>query len=298
MILQTKHKIFIASLAYHPIRWFRKALGKSDRGKFTRSGLNWELDLGEVVDFMIYLRGAFEPELNRFLRSQLKPGDTVLDIGANVGAHSLTMARAVGKEGAAYAIEATEYAYSKLKNNIGLNPDIGASIRPLHCMLLAELPDDHANNDAVSLPSSWPFATQEPRHGTHQGVYKGVGAARRLTLDALTDECGLTRLDWVKIDVDGNEWDVLAGGKATLSTLKPCLIMEAALDYNEADDIKSFKNIHKLLGDLGYTLFRLSGEALPLSMEGLSRIIPRGSSMNVLALPQGTTPASLNSIDG
>lgn len=284
MLLQTKHKIFLASLAYHPIHRFRGVLGKSDKGCFTRSGFNWELDLGEVVDFMIYLTGGFEASLNQFIKRNLSEGMVALDIGANIGAHTLSMAEKVGSSGQTHAIEATEYAFAKLMRNIELNPSIAGQIKSHHCMLLPPrgLASEQAARNAIH--SSWPFQSKQERHSSHQGVFKSIGKARKMSLDELCSELELKHLDLIKLDVDGNEWDVLSGGTATFTRFSPLIVMEVAPDYHEAGHEKSFPNIHRLLSELGYRFHQLNGKALPETAESLTRSIPAGASKNVVAV--------------
>jgi hypothetical protein len=69
------------------------------RARVRRDGISWDLDLREGIDLYIYLAGRFEWGLSRILTSLVRPGDTVVDVGANVGAHALPLARAAGAEG-------------------------------------------------------------------------------------------------------------------------------------------------------------------------------------------------------
>lgn len=286
MQLKTKHKIQLASLAYYPIHRWRSLIGKTDCGHFKRRGLNWELNLGEVVDFMIYLSGGFESYLSRFILNNLQDGAIAMDIGANVGAHTLAMGKAVGPNGQAHAVEATEYAFRKLKRNIELNPGISGRIHEHHCMLVSSGSNSEGELGQKHIYSSWPFSSKDPRHPTHQGVSKNVGTARTLSLDKLIEELRCKRLDLVKIDVDGNEWNVLSGGEQTLRNFTPLVIIEVALDYNERSAAKGFANVHNFLMDLGYTLFTFKGQKLSNDLEELVRIVPPGTSMNVVAVPK------------
>lgn len=99
MPLSTKVKIRLASLAFHPISGLRRICGKSQQGQFDRRGFTWDLDLSEVVDFMIFLTGSFEGDLDDFMVKNTQDGDVLMEIGANMGAHALPMGRAVGARG-------------------------------------------------------------------------------------------------------------------------------------------------------------------------------------------------------
>ena len=283
MILRTKHKIFIASIAFRFVRILRNVQGKGMQGQFQRAGFNWQLDLREVVDFMIYISGGFEAYLSRFIRNNVKGGDVVMDIGANIGAHTLAMGKSVGASGRVYAIEATEYAYSKLQTNIALNPELSSQVEAIHCILAAS--DNVA--DSFEIHSSWPFESKAERHSSHQGVTKSVGAAPAISLDTLVASHGITRLDFIKMDVDGHEWDVLSGGRQTFERMRPVIVMEIAPDYHDPEHAKGFFNIHRFLSELGYTFHDFNGAVLPQQAKALAATIPDGASKNVVLLPQG-----------
>ena len=294
MILQTKQKIFLASLAYRVVRFTRKAMGKELKGKFRRGSFLWELDLREVIDFMIYISGSFENDLKRFIQKNVTEGDIVIDIGANIGAHTLTLGRSVEAQGKAYAIEATEYAFNKLQTNINLNPDISNQTRAFHCVLEAkESPKTEAEN-RIEIHSSWPLLSSEERHPSHQGILKPLGNAQHMTLDQFVESQEITRIDLIKIDVDGNEWDVLSGGIKTFEKMRPIILMELAPDYNEAGDEKEFLNIHRLLKTLNYQFYDFTGTKLTENGEELAASIPAGASQNVVIVPNASRKIHYN----
>src|SRR6266850_1982257 len=125
-MLSTKTKIRLATFLSRSVRAVRRMAGaKNDLVVVQRGGLRWQLDLNEGIDFSIYLLGAFERSAISTYRRLIPPAAVVLDIGANVGAHTLHLARAVGEDGRVYAFEPTVYAFDKLQRNLALNPDIG-----------------------------------------------------------------------------------------------------------------------------------------------------------------------------
>ena len=124
MNFSTKTKIFIASVISNPFVWFVKSIFDSKITNVKRKGIYWELDLDEGIDFSIFIFGFFEKETSRALDRLVNKGSVVIDIGANIGAHTLPLARLVGKKGKVYAIEPTKYAYRKLIKNLSLNNDI------------------------------------------------------------------------------------------------------------------------------------------------------------------------------
>lgn len=97
----------------------------------TRHGFAMRLDLGQFVDRTIYCTGGWEPLETMVIAAALKPGDTFVDVGANIGFFSLLAHRLVGPEGRVHAVEATPSTADLLGGNIALN-DAGA-IRVHRC---------------------------------------------------------------------------------------------------------------------------------------------------------------------
>lgn len=67
------------------------------------------------------LLGEFEPHIRTLIRRYLRPGMVAVDVGANIGLHTLQMARAVGPQGRVYAVEPAPDNLKYLKRNIALN---------------------------------------------------------------------------------------------------------------------------------------------------------------------------------
>lgn len=91
-----KPKDFVAKALYRAVKAARYLVGKRDQCIVTRRGFRFELDLSQGIDFAIYLMGAWELDTVAAVARCVKPGQAVLDIGANVGAITLELARAVG----------------------------------------------------------------------------------------------------------------------------------------------------------------------------------------------------------
>ena len=84
-------------------------------------GIIYQLDLNELIDRSIFYEGCFEPMTTAVINKYVNPGMTVLDIGANIGCHTLRLAKLVGKNGKVIAFEPMSWAYLRLKRNIELN---------------------------------------------------------------------------------------------------------------------------------------------------------------------------------
>src|SRR5207302_10135517 len=86
----------------------------------TVEGMTFELDLSEMIDIGLYLQ-QYERDVVTVMEHFCHPGWCVLDIGANIGAHTLRFAKRVGPMGKVYAFEPTDYAYCKLVHYVYLN---------------------------------------------------------------------------------------------------------------------------------------------------------------------------------
>lgn len=248
-MLTTKTKIALAATAYRVIRAGRALAGKDNHAVVRRGGIRWSLDLSEGIDFSIYLLGAFERSTVATLEKLVEPGDTVFDIGANIGAHTLGLARSVGPAGRVYAFEPADFAVEKLKRNLELNPELKARTRVQQALLVAQA----GSEGQKEIYASWPLETDRPVHPKHRGRLVTTANAAVDTLDDFVQREGLERLDLIKIDVDGHELAVLQGGRRTLARFRPTLLMEMS-PYVHAEEGGSFAGLVELLREAGYAI--------------------------------------------
>ncbi|MCM2256347.1 MAG: FkbM family methyltransferase [Vicinamibacteria bacterium] len=287
-MLSTKQKIAIARLAQAVVMAARRLAGLGAETHVTRNGARFALDLREGIDFSIWLLGTFEPETVRCYQQLLRPGNVVLDIGANVGAHTLFLARAVGETGRVVAIEPTDYAFSKLSANCALNPELAERIQCVQAMLVAS--EDGAP-ETPRLYSSWPLAEERELHGIHQGRLMTTSGARARTLDSVARELALDRVDCIKLDIDGFECGMIRGAGEVLERWHPTIVMELA-PYALREQGESLHALLGLLAGHGYALFDMAtGEPLSPDAAVLEARIPQGASWNVLARAAGTVSA-------
>jgi FkbM family methyltransferase len=289
MILTTKTKIALAALAYRAIAAGRALAGKNDHVTVRRGGLTWSLDLREGIDFSIFLLGAFERSTVATLQKLAHPEGVVFDIGANIGAHTLGLARSIGPAGRVFAFEPADFAFEKLKRNLALNPEL-ESRTSAHQILLAAEP-------SAKLPekiyASWPLLASEPVHPKLRGRLLTTSNACVDTLDHFCERERLARLDLIKIDVDGHEVPVLMGGAKTLARFQPTLLMEMS-PYVQDEQEHGFDALVSLLRDAGYLIGEAStGNPLPLQARELRTLIPDGAGINVVARTQ-KSPHSLS----
>ena len=279
-MLSTIQKINLAKVAYYLVVVARRILGKSSQNiEVTRSGIRWYLDLKEGIDFSIYILGGFEPSTLRLYNKLVKSGDVVFDIGANIGSHTLPLARLVGDIGHVYAFEPTDFAINKLHNNLNLNTNLIKRVTVCQAMLVSN------ENILVEkeLFSSWPLVGDNKLHEKHKGQLMVTTGARAATLDNIVKEYNITRIDFIKLDVDGFEYSVLSGGEKTLKKFKPTILMELA-PYLFKNQKNEFIQMIELYKKLGYFFYDANNRnTLPVEAEKLFDLIPDGVSRNIIA---------------
>lgn len=231
-------------------------------------GIRWELDLREVIDASLFFSGSFEPRAERVMARHLGPGMTAIDVGANVGYHALRMARQVGPSGRVVAIEPAPGAVARLRRNLSLNDLAHAAI------VVAALGDHDVESVELQLQSSYPLSGR----GGPERVLTRVAR-----LDSLVLERQLERVDFIKIDVDGQEAQVLRGARGTLRRFRPPVLFELTPTAVEAGG-ESIEELFGALLDLGYTISDEGGSPWQDPVQQARRL-RRGAGCNLLALP-------------
>ncbi|MBE9525081.1 MAG: FkbM family methyltransferase [Chloroflexi bacterium] len=216
-------------------------------------GINYKLDLGEVIDLGVYLN-RYEPDVTAAIEKLCRPGFTVLDIGANIGAHALRLSMIIGEFGKVYAFEPTNYAYQKLVYNISLNQF--KNIIPIQIVLS----DKNLLRQSIHFRSSWPT--------------KGNPVEQESIVDftKLDDWCkreNLEHVDLIKLDVDGNEYSIIKGAESLLTSQHPLILMEV-WGPNFSNELK---NPFILLKQLGYRFFHIGTGEEYVSIDNLRAIV-------------------------
>lgn len=278
-MLSTAQKVALARVTSRAVRLGRRLVGGGPELVTSRQGLTWQLDLREGIDLSIYLLGRFEPSTVRCYTRLVNPGDVVLDVGANIGAHTLPLARLVGEAGRVIAFEPTRYAFLKLQQNVSLNSALAARVSLAQVMLVS-------HSSAALEPtvySSWPLEGSDEVHAKHRGRLMDTRGAIAATLDEQMRRFSIGRVNFIKLDVDGHERQVLDGARETLHRDRPPILLELA-PYVFSDRPDDFDAMLSLLAKLGYLLWRVdNGAAVPADPDRLRELIPSGAGINVIA---------------
>lgn len=171
----------------------------------------------------------FELQERQILAACLKPGDRFVDVGANIGAYTMWVAKIIGPHGRGIAIEPQPTVLARLVANIALNPGFNVQIFPCGAgpsQSSMKLSIGSSNEGGASM-------------ATEQGGGDYVEVAIQPLLDMVM-EAGLDRIDALKIDIEGYEDQALMPFFATApKALWPKLIILERSDKDWTDDLMS-----------------------------------------------------------
>ncbi len=242
----------------------------------TVDAITYELDLNETIDSAIYFGGAFEPHTTEAINRLCQEGMVVLDVGANIGCHTLRFAKLVGTRGRVIAFEPMSWAFRKLTRNVALNAFSNLSLEKI------ALSDANRAHQEVAFATSWPLSGIDEAllHPLHGG-YAEKDVVDFMTLDEYIRTRKVGRIDFMKIDVDGYELKVVRGATETLALWKPVMIMELG-NAGLAQVGDHIEDLVSLLSDLGYRFFAERDLQEYPSIGAMLSAIPEKSTMNVV----------------
>lgn len=197
-------------------------------------GARLEISTGEVIGQNLAIRGEFETAELAACSRLARSGTTAIDVGANVGIFTLTLAQAVGAAGRVIAFEPLVYNHSRLLDNIARNGF--GQVEALFAAAGATL-------GFVEMESDGDPAYVSMRGRTVAAANTGNQVPVR-TLDEVWHAAHRPTVSFVKIDVEGFEPAVISGAAEMLAACRPHVLVEAPTD--ELRD-----NVTKALGTFG-----------------------------------------------
>jgi FkbM family methyltransferase len=211
-----------------------------------------EVRLGQHLGLV--LRGAkgYEAKYVDVLRSLIREGDTVFDVGANIGFYTVLFSRWVGVKGKVIAYEPDPSNVDLLKRNLLINKSQNTITRELAL-------GNHVGKDRFSVD----YATGATGHigegPTYGEVIFGRGRESLITVDINTLDVEVERWgtpNLIKLDIEGSEFDVLSGGLRLLECRAPIIISELNA-WGTTDGVLRVSLATQLLRDHGYSLWNL-----------------------------------------
>ncbi|HET6857229.1 MAG TPA: FkbM family methyltransferase [Streptomyces sp.] len=218
-------------------------------------GAEFAVDTRDLIQRYIYLFGVWEPRMTQWLKRRLRPGDTFVDVGANIGYFSLLASRLVGDEGRVVAIEASPVFHDAVLRNARLNAcrnvrAVNAAVSDSEKLLTFTLASSH-NMGANSIV---------PYDGPAESTFE----IEAYPLTAVLSAAEITQARVIKIDVEGAEGGVVRGMAPMLDRLRPdAEITVEVTPARMAQLGDSVGELLELMRDHGFHVYRLANEYAP-----------------------------------
>lgn len=208
------------------VRWF--APPERFRGTpaicLERDGMAFVAQPWVPLGWHVAMFGTYEPELRSLMRALLPAGGVAIDVGANVGWHTLLMARLAGANGRVLAVEANPSVRQVLDRNIALNRFSNVEVVPV-------IVSDHEGAHGFFSPPAEDQASGDGYVVMGNVAQSNVIQVESRRLDTIAAASRLERLDFLKIDVEGWEWPALQGAEETIARFRPNIVFEYNDEY-------------------------------------------------------------------
>ncbi len=240
-------------------------------------GVSMEVTLPRDAGWdVIYFRGTYETGTTRVFELLIRDLDRVFDIGANMGWYSVLSAK-IAKHGEVHAFEPVPFIFEKFQKNARLN----------------KVDTITFNNIALGKEQSGSIAIH-----TFDGLYHGHSSMSTLnrsdyqtvhvpmtTLDTYCEEHGIGRIDFIKMDTEGAEMEVLAGAKNMMSgSFPPIWLIELNEETASAFGYVPHELIDTLLQYHPYEMYVIEGAWGKIRKMEDSKDYHHGD--NLLCIPQ------------
>lgn len=219
-----------------------------------RCGARMWVDLDDYIGRAVFYFGDFDPKITWVLERVLRPGDSVVDIGANAGVVTLCAAKLVGPSGSVHSIEPQPALAALLKRSAALN---GFEHVQVHELALSEQDGFHD----LWIPKG--LRGQATLEATLREGGSAIRVPTRRAGDFLAETTtGRPRL--VKIDVEGHEAAVIHGAREYLQTSGPDVFLfeEHRRPASDQDSIIGLRSA-------GYAVFALAKAKIRMRLQRL-----------------------------
>ena len=241
-----------------------------------------------ITDFQI----EDEPELELVSRL-VQPGQTVLDVGANIGVYSKFLSQFVGASGAVYSFEPIPTTYKILANNI-------SKLRLLNVVPYNFAATSLAGEMTMVVPK-WDSGGENFYQARLVLDDSSAGYSRKVlvkttTLDLIWDKLSNPHVSFVKIDVEGAELECLRGAQRLLKACEPALLVEVSGNLDAESNVGGRTNssngsavlLNQLLTKLGYSVFVYDKSELRVRRAGesfVNYVFLKDSHLEILGVP-------------
>jgi FkbM family methyltransferase len=222
----------------------------------TRFGFSMSGDTEDFIQHYVYVFGVWEPMISDWIAGHVRPGDIVVDVGANVGYHTLLAASLVGPAGSVVSFEPEPSIVDHLRRNVAANGFSNVTIVPKAV---------GGEPGATTI-----FRSSSANSGESSTIdrWNGAGAAgievERVRIGDEIAESRWSRIRLVKIDAEGDELAVLTGAAPVLEAMPggSAVVIEISPVYLAERGI-SGEQVVACLAALGFTGYAIENDYDP-----------------------------------
>src|SRR4051794_36567298 len=245
-----KKNLQYANLVIRSYNYIKKGQINDELLKFKHPIQKFEFYCRNLEDFKIMT--SHEKDVLEYFNP--KVNDVVIDIGAYIGSYTIMASKSIGEKGKVVAIEADPNNYDMLVRNINLNTltnvmTLNYAVYSKETMIKLYLP---TVNGSYSEFAKYNTVISQRAHGEQKFVEVNADTLDNLLLQ---NKINYEDVNWIKIDVEGAEFEVLKGATNVLSKSKDISILI------EIHNIEEGKNFYKEIVDfLGNYKFKIDFE--------------------------------------
>lgn len=214
--------------------------------KIRHSGIVLPLNLGDWIQFWMFMEGAYEKQMVDFLKPHVT-GKIFFDVGANVGSYTLALSKSAART---YSFEASSVNAAILRNFVS------------HSKLnTIEVINNAVSNNSGGTVSIFSSPDTGGNNTQFHDFGKGCETVSTITLDQFAKENNIGQVDVIKMDIEGSELAAFQGAHDILSKSHPVLLVEFhAIVARQAN--WELVELYNLLMRYGYNAYELHRSGL------------------------------------
>lgn len=237
----------------------------------------WHINTQSYLEWTLFFYGVYEEQIQRLFHQYLMPGGIALDVGSNIGIHTLCMAKIVGPNGIIISFEPHKDIYARQVKNLTLNQT--TNVKALQIGL--------SNKNATAFLEQF-NTTESSNQGTSAIVTHRTTNTLQIQVACLDDLVAkilpspTKKINVIKVDIEGHEEAFFEGAIHTIKQHRPVIIFENSKDFltNPSGIIRQHLSNHE------YAFFGINFNSLhPIDIKNTNQ----SPYYRVLALPNMET---------
>jgi FkbM family methyltransferase len=213
-------------------------------------GLLFHCDTKSFLEWYIFFYGAFRPQVSRLINRMLRPGQVAIDIGANVGMHSVIMANRVGPTGHVVVFEPDPHPMGRLRQNMALNGIDWVTTVEAAVSARSEIRSFYLHDDSIGNFANASLVQANVGRDTPAVEMQVVGLDEWLAVNPLP------RVELIKLLAQGEEFNALQGMRGLIARDRPKIFFLYEPSYWHRQDLELLDAV-RFFREYGYTVHEI-----------------------------------------